>query len=338
MSPDPAGGQPVLEVTDLRLQFRSGSRVVRAVDGVSFALGQGETLGIVGESGSGKTSLGYGLLGVLPSNASITGGRIRLDGVDLVGAPEAIRRTLRWKRISMVFQNAMAALNPIFTVGDQIIRAIRQHERISRDQASARAGRLLERVGVSASRLAAYPHELSGGQRQRVAIALAVSCNPAVVIADEPTTALDVTSQVQVLDLLRDLQAELGMAVIMISHDLGAVSSLCRTIAVFYAGQIVEIGSRERVLSDPAHPYTTALLRAYPHLHGAVETLWTIGGSPPSLVTPPGGCRFHPRCPAARERCLDQVPPPVALADGGYAACHYPGTLSDPTRHPEPSR
>ena len=321
---------PLLEVEDLRLQFRAGTKVVRAVDGVSFSLGPGETLGIVGESGFGKTSLGYGLLGVLPSNAAITGGRIVLDGIDLAGAPEATRRAMRWKRISMVFQNAMAALNPIFKVGDQITKAIHLHEQISREQAVARAGQLLERVGVSATRLAAYPHELSGGQRQRVAIALAVSCNPAVVIADEPTTALDVTSQVQVLDLLRDLQAEFGMAVIMISHDLGAVASLCRRIAVFYAGQIVEIGSRERVLARPEHPYTTALLRAYPHLHGPVEKLWTIDGGPPSLITPPAGCRFHPRCPYVQERCLREVPPPLGLADGGYAACHFAGALPEP--------
>jgi oligopeptide/dipeptide ABC transporter ATP-binding protein len=315
---------PVLQVEDLRLQFRSGSRVVRAVDGVSFSLLPGETLGIVGESGSGKTSLGYGLLGVLPSNATIASGRILLDGIDLVTAPDDVKRDLRWRRIAMVFQNAMAALNPIFTVGDQIIRAIRLHEKVTREAASNRAAKLLERVGVSATRLAAYPHELSGGQRQRVALALAVSCNPAVVIADEPTTALDVSSQVQVLDLLRDLQQEFGMAVIMISHDLGAVTSLCRKIAVFYAGQIVEMGLRESVLAGPQHPYTTALLRAYPQLHGPVESLWTIGGSPPSLITPPSGCRFHPRCPQAQARCFTEVPRPLTTDGVGQAACHFP--------------
>jgi oligopeptide/dipeptide ABC transporter ATP-binding protein len=329
------GRHVVLSVEDLHLRFRSGRREVRAVDGVSFTLARGETMGIVGESGSGKTSLGYALLGVLPANATITQGRVVLDGTDMVSASDEERRAMRWTRIAMVFQNAMSALNPVFSVGDQITRAMRLHGATDREAAQQRAGRLLERVGVSPSRLAAYPHELSGGQRQRVGIALAVACDPVVLIADEPTTALDVTSQVQVLDLLHDLQAELGMAVIMISHDLGAVADLCRTLAVYYAGQMVEVGPRERVLARPEHPYTKALLRAYPHLHRPIERLWTIEGSPPSLVRPPSGCRFHPRCPIAIPRCREEAPALLALRDGGSARCHLADTVAaDPAEVP----
>lgn len=317
----------VLRVEDLRLQFRVGHDRIRAVDGVSLTLHRGETLGIVGESGSGKSTLGYALLGLLPDNAEISSGSALVGGTDMTGSDPDVLRKARWTRIAMVFQNAMTALNPVISVGDQLVTAMRHHLGLSPDEARARAGVLLERVGVPTQKLMAYPHELSGGQRQRLMIALAVSCEPDVLVADEPTTALDVVAQAQVLGLLSELHRELGIAIILISHDLGAVSSLCDRIAVMYAGQIVELGDRDRILHRSEHPYTSALLRAYPRLDHPQDSLATIPGDPPDLAAPPAGCRFHPRCGYAVARCKSVAPEPIRVGNAGWSRCHFAGQL-----------
>ena len=312
---------PVLEVQDLRVHFRLGTDFVHAVDGVDLSLEPGENLGLVGESGSGKTTLGYALMRLLPDNAVVKSGRVMHNGRDLLAATDSELRAVRWRRIAMVFQNAMAAMNPVFTVGDQIAAAMKLHFGSIHEEARKKAAHLFERVGVHPSRLDAYPHELSGGQRQRAMIAMALACDPEVLIADEPTTALDVVAQTQVLELLRDIQKEYGLSVILISHDLGAVANLCQQIAVLYAGQVVELNKTETLLNRPRHPYTQALLNAYPRIETEPGTLWAIPGTPPSLVDPPAGCRFAERCPIAQDVCREA--PPIVATAGGWARCHF---------------
>ena len=315
-------GAFLLEVRDLAMHFQVGSGWVRAVDGVSFELRRGETMGIVGESGCGKTSLGYAMLHLLPANGRIIRGSIVFDGVDLVPLSEPELRRLRWKRFAMIFQNAMSALNPVFRVGDQIVDAIRHHTGVSRAAARERAVALFELVGLSRTRLRGYPHEFSGGMKQRAMIALALSCKPDLVIADEPTTALDVVAQGQVLRQIRDLQRDLDLAMIFISHDISVVAEICRNVAVMYAGELVEYGPTEQLLTEPRHPYTMALLRSFPSVRGPLKTLLSVPGSPPDLVRPPSGCRFHPRCPFAQPICSEVSPPPIPTVDGGWARCH----------------
>jgi oligopeptide/dipeptide ABC transporter ATP-binding protein len=317
-----ARGATLLEVRDLAMHFQVGSGWVHAVDGVSFDLRRGETLGIVGESGSGKTSLGYALLRLLPQNGRIVRGAIVFDGTDLVRLADAELRALRWKRFAVVFQNAMSALNPVFRVGDQIVDAIRYHTGVSRDAARERVASLFELVGLSRNRLRGYPHEFSGGMKQRAMIALALSCGPDLVVADEPTTALDVVAQEQVLRQIRSLQHDLDLALVFISHDISVVAEVCRNVAVMYAGEFVEYGPAEHLLTDPRHPYTIALLRSFPAVRGPQRTLLSVPGSPPDLVRPPSGCRFHPRCPFAQPVCREVSPPPVPTA-GGWARCHF---------------
>jgi oligopeptide/dipeptide ABC transporter ATP-binding protein len=316
-------GTTLLEVRDLAMHFQVGSGWVRAVDGVSFELRRGETMGIVGESGSGKTSLGYTLLRLLPANGRIIRGSIVFDGTDLAHLPEEELRRLRWTRFAMIFQNAMSALNPVFRVGDQIIDAIRHHQKVSRATARVKAEGLFELVGLSRARLKGYPHEFSGGMKQRAMIALALSCEPDLVIADEPTTALDVVAQGQVLRQIRDLQRQLDLAMIFISHDISVVAEICRNVTVMYAGELVEFGPTENVLTEPRHPYTMALLRSFPSVRGPMKTLLSVPGSPPDLVRPPSGCRFHPRCPFAQPICSEVAPPPMPTAGGGWARCHF---------------
>ncbi|MFI1379473.1 ABC transporter ATP-binding protein [Embleya sp. NPDC020886] len=290
---------PLLAVRDLRVRFATEGGVVKAVDGVSFDVERGRTLGIVGESGSGKSVTNLTLLGLHnPARTTIEGSAI-LDGTELVGAPERTLRDLRGQRVSMVFQDPLTALSPYFTIGAQIVETYRRHTGVGRHEAKARAIEMLDRVGIPqpARRADEYPHQFSGGMRQRAMIAMALVCDPDLLIADEPTTALDVTVQAQILDLLAELQEQLGTAIILVTHDLGVVADVADDVLVMYAGRAVEFGSVTEVLDAPRHPYTRGLLASVPRLSDALDRpLRPVPGSPPSLVAPPPGCAFHPRC------------------------------------------
>jgi oligopeptide/dipeptide ABC transporter ATP-binding protein len=320
---------PLLQVCDLRVEFRTERGLLCAVDGVSFELEAGRTLGIVGESGCGKTVLSRSLLRLNP----VAGGRVLFDGQDLAAMEEADLRLVRGKDVSIVFQDPMTSLNPVLTIGNQIAETLTHHLRMGRRQAWARARELLAAVGIPSpdARLREYPHQLSGGMRQRVTIAMALACEPRLLIADEPTTALDVTVQAQILDLLKQQQRERGMAMILISHDLGVVAGRTDEIAVMYAGRIVEQAPTRQLFEHTRMPYTEALLRAIPRLDHASHTrLLAIGGRPPDLVDPPPGCRFAPRCDRVQERCWEQEPPLGADLDPGHwFACWYPVGASD---------
>lgn len=316
--------EPLLRVEDLRIVFGPPGREQVAVDGVSFALTPGEVLGIVGESGCGKSLTALSILRLVPNPPGrIAGGRILLRGQDLAGANESAMNKIRGKEISMIFQEPMTALNPVFRVGEQITETMRVHDGLSRAEARERALHLLERVGISnpKQRLDQYPHELSGGMRQRIMIAIALACRPQILIADEPTTALDVTIQAQILLLLKDLQRELGMAVMLITHDLGVVAQVADRVVVMYAGRIVEEGSVAAVFECPSHPYTRLLLESIPSLDQQHDRLQTIPGMVPSLSNLPSGCRFHPRCPDARPACRERAPVAFEVGPGHRAAC-----------------
>lgn len=314
---------PLLVVEDLRTHFRLGSGWVRAVDGVSFRLNDGEALGLAGESGCGKTTTALSLVRLLPSNARIRkGSSVKLFGIDLVPKTEDQLRRYRWREISIVFQGAMSALNPVRRVGDQIAEPIEIRLGEPRERARRRAAELLELVGIPTKRADSYPHELSGGMRQRAMIAMALACDPAIVIGDEPTTALDVMVQAQILQLLERLRHELGLSLILITHDLSVIAETCDRTLVMYAGKVAEEGPVRRIFSAPRHPYTRALLGAFPSIQADRRSLDTIPGLPPDLRDPPSGCRFHPRCPAAMAVCREVVPPEVLFPDGVRVACH----------------
>ena len=317
----------MLHVRNLKMYYEVGSSYVRAIDGVSFSLGKAETLGIVGESGCGKSSLAATLLKLLPSNARILDGEIIFNGIDLVKLPEErMRKEIRWKNISIIFQGSMSALNPVMKVGDQIAEAILAHEGgVTKREALERATEILGLVGLDKSVAKRYPFELSGGQRQRAMIAMALVLRPKIVVADEPTTALDVIVQAQVLKLLESLREKLGLSLILISHDISVVSEISDRVAVMYAGKIVELGPAESVLLKPAHPYTRLLIEAVPSVKGARKTLKHIPGQPPDLSNPPPGCRFHPRCPYATDECRSREPELVEVEKGHYVACHLAG-------------
>ncbi len=316
---------PLLVVKGLTTQFALASGALRAVDGVSFRLDHGEALGIAGESGCGKTTTALSLVQILPPNARVVEGSVRLMGIDLVGKSEQALRRYRWREISIVFQGAMNALNPVQRVRDQIAEPIAvrlgQSERSSR----LRALELLDLVGIPKQRGGAYPHELSGGMRQRAMIAMALSCNPAIVIGDEPTTALDAMVQAQILELLERLRWELGLSLILITHDLSVIAETCDKVMVMYAGRVAEEGPVARVFTAPRHPYTQALLRAYPNIRADRRTLDVIPGQLPDMRNPPPGCRFAPRCTFAMDVCRVVTPPEVRFDDGVRVACHlYP--------------
>ena len=314
---------PLLVVQDLRTHFKLESGWVRAVDGVSFRLNDGEALGIAGESGCGKTTTALSLVRLLPSNARIRkGSSIELFGIDLVPKTEDQLRRYRWREISIVFQGAMSALNPVRRVGEQIAEPIEFRLGEPKERARRRAAELLELVGIPRKRAEAYPHELSGGMRQRVMIAMALACDPAIVIGDEPTTALDVMVQAQILRLLEQLRQELGLSLILITHDLSVIAETCDRTLVMYAGRVVEEGPVRKIFSAPRHPYTSKLLGAFPSIQADRRTLDTIPGQLPDLRDPPSGCRFHPRCPAAMAVCKEIVPPEVLFPDGVRVACH----------------
>jgi len=314
----------LLEVNDLRIEFRSGREIVRAVNGASFSVRRGETTAVLGESGSGKSVTAAAIMRLLASPpAHITGGGIRFNGTDVLGASMADWRKRCGREIGMVFQDALASLNPVFTVGWQIAEPFTTHGILSAKDALERAIALLGRVGIPEPRQRAqdYPHQFSGGMRQRVMIAMAIALDPSLLIADEPTTALDVTVQAQIMDLLLDLRRERRMAMVLITHDLGVVAEVADRVAVMYGGRVVESGLAREVLSRPAHPYTLALLQSMPRADVERQQLNPIVGSPPNMATLPTGCSFHPRCRMATDECRAGLPPKVEAAPGHHAEC-----------------
>jgi oligopeptide/dipeptide ABC transporter ATP-binding protein len=328
--------EPILRVEGLKTHFTTDRGIVKAVDGVDFEIPRGGILGMVGESGSGKSVTGLSILRLLGTpNAKIVGGRILFDGEDLLTKSEREMRSIRGARISMVFQNAMTSLDAFFTIGDLLVEVIRLHHDVTKKEARERALHALELVHIPqpARRLKSYPHELSGGQRQRVVIALALACEPDLLIADEPTTALDATVQKQIIELLLELNAGLGTAILMVTHDFGVVAKLCQTVAVMYAGRIVERGEMNTVLSGPQHPYTQALMQSVPRLLTSTEhaadsanrrrgRLFEIGGAPPVPIGLHEGCAFAPRCVRVTEECSSVNPPTVSFGAGHQAVCH----------------
>ena len=338
----PAGRSdaPVLEVDDLHVEFRTASGLVRAVNGVSYAVHERETLAILGESGSGKSVSAQAIMGILDSPPGfITHGAIRFRGEDMLTMTPDARRRIRGEDIAIIFQDALSSLNPVFTVGFQIGEMFRAHRGASRKEAKAAAVELMERVRIPAARerVNDFPHQFSGGMRQRVMIAMALALDPVVLIADEPTTALDVTVQAQIMTLLKDLQVETGMGLILITHDLGVVNEVADRVGVMYAGKFVETGVIDDVFTRPAHPYTEGLMASIPQVEGKRGRLNPIRGVPPNLAAIPPGCSFHPRCPRARtgaaaapgRDCAVDVPPLRTVAPGRASACHYSEELLD---------
>ncbi len=320
----------LLEVKDLVMYYSTMKGDVKAVDDVSFALEKGESLGLAGESGCGKTSVALTLMKLYPSNAKILKGEVLLDGKNILDMEDdEIRREIRWKKISMVPQASMNALNPVFTIKDQIIEAILTHEDVTEREAEERTIELLKRVGIDPSRVNSYPHEFSGGMKQRAMMAMALSCHPDIIIADEPTTALDVIVQAQVLKEMKKLQKELGLSIVLISHDLSVVAETCEKTVIMYAGNIVEDATTLEIFQHPLHPYSVGLLGAFPKLTGKKKRLESIKGNPPNLLDPPTGCRFHPRCPHAKDVCKTTQPRLEQVHEGHKAACHMVN------RHPE---
>lgn len=329
----------LLEVKNLTLHFKVAEGWVYAVEDVNFTLDSGETLGLVGESGCGKTTLGYGISQLLPDNAHVKSGKVIFKGKDILtpsvkkngtlnGYLPAIRE-LRWKEISMIFQGAMNAFNPVQKVGEQIIEAIRVHDKVTRQEAEDRVIELYKLVGIPEDRIDNYPHEYSGGMRQRAMIAMALVHNPSLIIADEPTTALDVIMQRRILAEIENIQKKFNMAMIIITHDVSVVANVADKICVMYAGRIMEYGNIKDVFKHSANPYTKALFGGFPNLKGEKKRLASIPGNPPSLVEPPSGCRFHPRCKYAKEICKKEKPKMVTLPSGQQSLCHFAKEVQD---------
>jgi peptide/nickel transport system ATP-binding protein len=313
----------LLEIENLKTHFETRVGTVKAVDGINLYMDKGDALGLVGESGCGKTTTMLSLMRLLPPNGQIVDGKILFDGIDLISLDEAtLRKDIYWKRMSMVFQGAMNALNPVFRVGGQIVQALTIHEDINKEDAWKRVEDLFSLVGIDHERAKDYPHELSGGMKQRAIIAMALACNPDLIIADEPVTALDVIVQAQILELIRDLQKKLKLSIIMITHDLSVVADVCNKAAIMYAGKIVEVGDIVTIFKKPKHPYSQGLLTNYPSIREEKMKFMPIKGRPPNLISPPPGCRFHPRCPYAMEICNIEEPKTVNLEREHYAACH----------------
>jgi peptide/nickel transport system ATP-binding protein len=313
-----------LKVEDLTMRYLTRQGEVKAVDGVSFELARGQALGLVGESGCGKTSVALSLMKLLPDNARLVQGRVLLGGRDLLAMSEAEVRRFRWRHIAMVFQAAMNALDPVYRVGDQIIEAIEAHGvEPTREQARERVAGLFSLVGLAPQLMERYPHEFSGGMRQRAIIAMSLACEPEVIIADEPTTALDVIVQDRILRELKVVQQRLNMSMIYITHDIAVVAEVTDQIGVMYAGKLVELGDTLGVFRNPVHPYTAALLSSFPSVRGEKRPLVGLPGEPPNLIQPPTGCRFHPRCPYATAICR-QEEPPLVTSYGRQAACWHP--------------
>ncbi len=316
--------EKLLEIKDERLSFFTPVGEVKALNGVSFSMEEGEVLGIVGESGSGKSVTAYSVMGLTAYPGRLIGGTIRFNGHEIEKMKEKDFRKIRGNEVSIIFQDPMTSLNPVYTIGNQIVEVILLHTDKTKNEAYARAKELLELVGINEpeKRLKQYPHELSGGMRQRVMIAIALACEPKLLIADEPTTALDVTIQAQILELMQELRAKLKMGIIMITHDLGVVASMCEKIAVMYAGHIIEYGTADEIFYNPKHEYTKGLIKSIPKLNAEkIERLIPIEGQPVDLLNPPAGCPFAPRCDKCMKICLREMPPKTILSDTHYSNC-----------------
>ncbi len=312
----------LLEVDNLLMYYVTDRGYVKAVDDVSFDVQKKESLGLAGESGCGKTSAALTILKLLPQNGRIMGGKINFGGQNILELSDSkFRKEIRWKKISMIFQGAMNALHPNYNIGHQIAEAVLEHESINKKEALERAGTLLELVGIEPSKVNRYPHELSGGMKQRAVAAMALACNPEMVIADEPTTALDVIVQAQVLKVMKELQSRLDLAWILISHDLSMIAETCTKVAIMYAGKIAEYGDVVHLFKEPLHPYTQKLISAFPSVMGQRTELASIPGFPPDLLSPPPGCRFHPRCPYAMEICKKKEPLLSKQGEKQYVSC-----------------
>ncbi|MCR6692272.1 MAG: ABC transporter ATP-binding protein [archaeon YNP-LCB-003-016] len=315
---------PLLQVRNLKTYYQTARGYVKAVDGVNFQIGEGEVFGLAGESGCGKTTVALSIIRLLPPGGRIIDGEIMFNDKNILAMSEEDIRKIRWKKIAIVFQGAMNALNPVMKVGDQIVEAITTHEDVSKEEAWRRAEKLLEMVGIEPSRAKDYPHEFSGGMKQRVMIAMALACNPQLLIADEPATALDVIVQAQILKLMRDLQRKMNLSMMLITHDLSIIAETCNKVAIMYAGKIVEYADTKRIFREPQHPYTRGLIGAFPSIKGPRRKLISIPGTPPDLLNPPSGCRFHPRCPYTNNKCKSIEPEIKDLGGGHYVACHMP--------------
>ncbi len=319
-----------LSIRDLHVHYVTEDEVVRAVNGVSLDLAQGESLGLVGETGAGKTTTAFSILRLLPKiTGQIAGGTISFEGRDLTAASEEEMRKIRGNRISMIFQDPMTSLNPIFTVGEQIAEVYEIHDKLPHNEALEKAGAMLELVGIPAQRAGDYPHQFSGGMKQRVVIAAALACNPRLLLADEPTTALDVTIQAQVLRMIKDLRSRLGTTLILISHDLGVVAQVCDKVAIMYAGRIVEYGKLADIFRKPFHPYTEGLFNSIPRMEVDSERLTPIKGLMPDPSCLPEGCVFRPRCPYAREECATRAPAPVEREGRRVECLMYEGIIEN---------
>ena len=319
----------LLEVKDLEISYTVGTGSLKAVDGVSFSLNRGESLGIVGESGCGKTTIAKGLMQLLPKNGSISGGSIILDGRELVGlGKEAVRR-MRLKDIAMISQSAMNALNPVYTIGDQLIEGIQAHTSMSRQEAYRRAVEVFEMVGLEEKRLKSYPHQMSGGMKQRAVIAMALTLSPPLIIADEPTTALDVVVQDRILHRILKIQKEINSSMIFITHDISVVSEICDYIMVMYGGKVMEMSKTDSFFRKPYHPYSLGLQNAFPIITEEMDELISIPGTPPNLLTPPAGCRFAERCPFAELLCEQKTPEYAEPEPGHLMMCHFPERVEE---------
>ena len=312
---------PLLEIKELSVEYKVSQGYLRAVDAISLEIGEGEVLGLAGESGCGKSTVAHSILRILPMSAKVTGS-IRVDGAEVLTMDEKSTRDYRWKVVSLVPQGSMNAFDPVMNVGAQIEESIRVHSDVGKAEAGRRSRELFSLVGIPEDRVGGYPHEFSGGMKQRAAIAMALSLNPKLVILDEPTTALDVVVQKQLLSLLAKLRKELGISFLFVTHDLAILSEIATKIAVMYAGRLAEVSSSDSFFLSPKHPYCQALIQSIPTLHGDLTLLRSISGKPPNLLSPPSGCRFHPRCPHAFDRCKTEEPMLLSMTDGSTVACH----------------
>jgi len=317
----------VLEVENLSTHYQLGSETVYAVDNVSFSIDAGETFGLAGESGCGKTTVAKSIMRILPDNGLIASGKIWLDGQEIAGFSEKEAKKFRWRKASMVFQYAMSAFNPVLRVGDQIVEVLKEKEGCTKDTAYEKVKKLFEEVGLEPSRIRDYPHEFSGGMRQRAIIAQALACNPKLMIADEPVTALDVIIQGKILDLLKKLKEKYDLAVLLITHDLSVIAEESNRVGIMYAGSLMEVGDVISVFKEPLHPYTAKLIGAFPSVVGKKTKLEFIPGAPPDLISPPKGCKFHDRCPFAKPICKIKRPKRREFDKGHLVECHFAGEL-----------
>ncbi len=325
---------PLISIDDLHVEYLSARGPVRAVDGVSLHIRPGEVVGLAGESGSGKSTIAQAILRILQPPAVITGGSVSFGGRDILAMTDAQLEDFRWREVSMVFQSAMNALNPVMTIGDQIVDAIRAHDRMGKAEAQRRAAEMLKIVGIEERRIDSYPHELSGGMRQRAVIAIALTLNPPLMIMDEPTTALDVVVQKEIMYQIGELKQRLGFSILFITHDLSLLVEISDRIAIMYAGQIVEMAPARELFEEPLHPYTQGLMQSFPSLTGEKKRLTGIAGSPPDLISPPSGCRFHPRCPKRFDMCDKVVPKLMEVQRNHFVSCHlYPEVRAESHVH-----